>query len=1385
MKQMKFHILPILCIFTLAICIGSKVVFAENIDPLEDGSQYSYGENIGWLNFEPVLGEGVNVEDTALTGYVWAENIGWINLNPEEHGGVTNDGCGNLSGYAWGENAGWINFAPNYGGVTIYPNGNFHGWAWGENIGWIHFQSAEPVSYKVKTAWWHDCIMYGTITTRDPDGIGIIHKLERILVTLHWGGNEYSTYTDNSGNYIIDMSNDNTFFVGSATSGFLRITLEDEGDGTAPYIKVYDNNKSNPIFADTLNFTIDTVNDLEQNVDLSNNPKINTANLPISIDDLDDAAIIYFHTYQAVDFALNTLGLVFDYFLPIEVIAWGNNMGTFWNNGLININPNNSYFESGNRPDNREWHEFSHHIMADSLIAGDNDMPQRHFGDENHGGYANHCTSDSWTEGFAEYNSCLIAEATGDPNPPCYKVSGNTCTFHLEANWKVWDLWMGFQPEEIAVASLLWDLHDGKNEADSDWIELTVNQIWDLLNNINHQNVRDLYLTFTASSLPDFTGDNDGDGFNNLDEIFISHGHFSDLNDNQTYDPGEPIGFTGDSARPDRVKRAMPEIPGSYIKVNVIDGITSEPIDVSEFDVKMVVEPPHDYLNVDFTIQKKDNGLLYFVMQPPNYSAKAYIFAKKKGYFKSKALAITNSFYWDKMKRPGLRYFLDYTFYLYPIGIDSDNDGIADSEDNCPFIPNEGQIDLDSDGIGDICDNCPIHNPYQADFDSDGIGDLCDNCPEHYNPNQSVQDEDNDGYICDNCPLDYNPDQTDTDMDVRGDACDPDDDNDGLPDEYEQEKTKTDPLLWDSDNNGIGDADEDPDNDGFSNLEEYNLGTDPLDASSKVIFSDLTAPDGGAGTSWEDAFNNFTAAIGAASPGNEIWAKEGTYRGPSFWLKDGVKLYGGFDSSLTDRMGNVKGRDLKNNISIIDGQNQSKNINLGNNSYIDGFTFRDFFVSGGGILYANFTTSSIANCTLKNNTVNGSAALVFVNYGTISLHDCIVTNNSIIGVGSGSLVYATQSSINISECMFINNSVLTFGGGALYNINGTGSYTNCIFENNSTSGYGGAMYNISSSSTIINCVFGNNSAALDGGAVYNIFGDLTIINSTFAGNSSTNSGGAIWNNSNCLTVTNSILWGNSAGFGGNSINHTGFNPPNVTYSDVEGGWPGAGNLNTNPFFVDMVNGNIRLQSNSPCIDAANGDVAPMKDIMGNLRVDNPATPNTGTGTPDYVDIGAYEYKYTDISFDLDLPGGWSMISLPVLPHNPDVSSLFHNAVVVYGYQKGVGYKRVEAAESLEYGKGYWILLNDAQRYTLSGKPIQSYTLPLSEDGWKMIGGCTYPAKPSSNKCTIRVIYKYVPEFGYKRIMESENLLPGAGYWILFINTIDQAELRVEITENNS
>jgi hypothetical protein len=125
---------------------------------------------------------------------------------------------------------------------------------------------------------------------------------------------------------------------------------------------------------------------------------------------------------------------------------------------------------------------------------------------------------------------------------------------------------------------------------------------------------------------------------------------------------------------------------------------------------------------------------------------------------------------------------------------DADDDGIADQNDNCPFVMNADQKDFDNDGIGDACDNCPnAINADQKDSDNDGIGDACDNCPTKMNSDQTDTDGDGIGDACDNCPTKMNSDQTDTDGDGIGDACD------NCPTKMNSDQT-------DTDGDGVGDV---------------------------------------------------------------------------------------------------------------------------------------------------------------------------------------------------------------------------------------------------------------------------------------------------------------------------------------------------------------------------------------------------------------------------------------------------------------------------------------------------------------------------------------------------------------------------------------------------
>jgi hypothetical protein len=61
---------------------------------------------------------------------------------------------------------------------------------------------------------------------------------------------------------------------------------------------------------------------------------------------------------------------------------------------------------------------------------------------------------------------------------------------------------------------------------------------------------------------------------------------------------------------------------------------------------------------------------------------------------------------------------------------DDDGDGIINSLDNCPEVPNPGQENEDGDAWGDVCDLCPAYaSTTQVDTDGDGVGDKCDPRP--------------------------------------------------------------------------------------------------------------------------------------------------------------------------------------------------------------------------------------------------------------------------------------------------------------------------------------------------------------------------------------------------------------------------------------------------------------------------------------------------------------------------------------------------------------------------------------------------------------------------------------------------------------------------------
>jgi hypothetical protein len=210
----------------------------------------------------------------------------------------------------------------------------------------------------------------------------------------------------------------------------------------------------------------------------------------------------------------------------------------------------------------------------------------------------------------------------------------------------------------------------------------------------------------------------------------------------------------------------------------------------------------------------------------------------------------------------------------------------------------------------------------------------------------------------------------------------------------------------------------------------------------------------------------------------------------------------------------------------------------------------------------------------------------------------------------------------------INGLAWNEDGGGILCYDSSPKIRNCIIKNNSAElhmiggGNGGGIALINSGAKIFNCAIISNSSDFYGGGIYGEVGDnATITNCTISGNSGS---GGLYNLGieDGPVVTNSIIWGNSSGSIVND--ESGFGSVIATYTDVQGGYPGTGNINTNPLFVTGPKGDYYLSeagagqdSNSPCIDAGS-------DTAANIGLDEYTTRTDQMADAGIVDMG-YHY----------------------------------------------------------------------------------------------------------------------------------------------------------------
>jgi len=458
--------------------------------------------------------------------------------------------------------------------------------------------------------------------------------------------------------------------------------------------------------------------------------------------------------------------------------------------------------------------------------------------------------------------------------------------------------------------------------------------------------------------------------------------------------------------------------------------------------------------------------------------------------------------------------------------------------------------------------------------------------------------------------------------------------------------------------------------------------------SSAVRYVNINSTTGSSPyTSWSTAGNDLQAVINACQVGDEVWVASGTYtpardpfgnvspsdnRDKTFYLKDGISVYGGFNGTETF----LSDRNLNSNVTILSGDlgvlgsttDNSYHVVLfsGNSSSAIGVRLDGFFITGGS-----------AYGTVNNN-VNGNVVSRLAGPAVYFLYgNNIISNNKIyVNAGySGGGIYTSNTNSIISNNEIYNNKA-NYDGGGVSVFKGTNTITNNYIHDNTATGDGGAIYASYGVDNIISKnVIGKNKAGISqidtyyygGGGIYAERGSNTIINNVLYENTSNYMGGGILLYYGTNKVINNTIYKNNATAGGGFYTYLGTNTvknnifwANIDGTDTEPGadyinnhdWPAtnyifnnvlqlaqnayntvnnnslSGNISnnifqTNPNFkngtsIFGADGILRtsddglsLLSNSVAINYGHIIDAPTDDITGATRMGNP-------------DLGAYE-----------------------------------------------------------------------------------------------------------------------------------------------------------------
>ena len=248
--------------------------------------------------------------------------------------------------------------------------------------------------------------------------------------------------------------------------------------------------------------------------------------------------------------------------------------------------------------------------------------------------------------------------------------------------------------------------------------------------------------------------------------------------------------------------------------------------------------------------------------------------------------------------------------------------------------------------------------------------------------------------------------------------------------------------------------------------------------------------------------------------------------------------------------------------------------------------------------------------------------------------------------GGGLMIYKNIGIISnneITENLLDGETILRGAGVMIAVVDSTLIFKNNRISNNYFSNgecWGGGIYIQNGTPAMFNNVISRNEASIGGGLFLYLIEDdpIQIINNTITENIASEYAGAInLYNANAL-VMNTICWGNDASedpeiyFWGGDLN--------VVYSDIDGGWPGEGNIDEDPEFEDDTM--FHISGSSFCIGAGNESFeiagewyyCPPVDYEGDPRPD--LFGNVDIGADEYFHVGIKESKFLISNFNFQI-----------------------------------------------------------------------------------------------------------------------------------------------------